>query len=82
MKWEMEKLFKEGKGWRGRRKQELLPLPAQAPQLVPSPGQQAVPCEFPPGRVYIWFCFYLAVPLPVRPLWPRVLLCVITHLFM
>lgn len=45
MKWEMEKLFKEGKGWRGRRKQELPPLSAHGPQLVPSPGQQAVPCE-------------------------------------
>lgn len=45
MKWEMEKLFKEGKGWRGWRKQELPPLSAQGPQLVPSPGQRAVPCE-------------------------------------
>lgn len=93
MKWEMEKLFKEGKEWRGRRKQELPPLPAQALQLVPSPGQQAAPCEFPPGCVCIWFCFYPAVPLPVLavtwlcdlrqarcPLWPRVLLCVITRL--
>lgn len=61
MKCEMEKLFNEGKGWRGWRKEELPPLSAQGLQLCPARASKRLHVSShlavsTSGSAFTWLC--------------------------